>query len=134
MCFKDDLRRVNVWFSIDFIGILYGLGEFRGGFLTECVGEPAYGAAARSNKCLSFNCPRIPAKSRTILYYCTGKNERIYDYFSEQNKTNTRSNILPSAGFVGRKNKLSDNLYKSWYYFIQLWIYRKMGFICYIIR
>ena len=54
--------------------------EFGSGFLTECVGEPAYGAAARSNGCLSFKYAgsglnmvvyyTIPLrKSRTLVLY-----------------------------------------------------------------
>ena len=134
MCFKDDLRRVNVWFSIDFIGILDGFGEFRGGFLTECVGEPAYGAAARSNKCLGFKYRRIGLKHGSILYYTTWFFSNKSSVYAEQDKMNTRSKFWFSPGLVGTKNKLSDSLYELWYYFIQLWIYRKMRNICYIFR
>ena len=47
--------------------------EFGSGFLTECVGEPAYGAAARSNARLSFKYRRIWLIHGSILYYTTMK-------------------------------------------------------------
>ena len=79
--------------------------EVGSGFLTEYVGEPAYGVAARSNARLSFKYRRIWLIHGSILYYTTMIFQTNVLYrLSRTKRTHVRNFDPPLDLLAGRIN------------------------------